>query len=140
MQLPAYVSPAAWHCQLGRCRYNFQQPLRTIWQPRSLILPAEGCRLKCSLPVLHDLQYFVKHRPGGLILAHKRELLRPVRGNERDYICVRAKAGTLCAQVIGHNHIQIFFPQLCPGIFQQVFGFHGKSAQKLPVFSGRHAA
>ena len=80
---------------------NFQQPLRTIWQPRSLILPAEGCRLKCYLPVLHDLQYFVKNRPGGFILAHKRELLRPVRGNERDYICVRAKAGTLCAQVIG---------------------------------------
>lgn len=75
-----------------------------------------------------DIQNPVAHS----FFAHKLQALYPaIRKEEFYHVGIRRKAGSLHTYVIGHNHVQVLFPDFFRCIFQQMLGFRCKAHQKL---------
>ena len=66
-----------------------------------------------------------------LFFGHFFKGLFAVLGYHGDYICFGAESGAAGSKGVGTDHITVLGSKFFPGIFQQVFGFHGKAAEKL---------
>lgn len=66
-----------------------------------------------------------------LFFGHFFKGLFAVLGYHGDYICFGAESGTAGSKGVGTDHITVLGSKFFPGIFQQVFGFHGKAADDL---------
>ena len=56
---------------------------------------------------------------------------RTVRGDEGEHVGIHPEAGPCHLQVVGADHVHLFFLQLGPAVLYHVPGLHGEAADEL---------
>ena len=68
---------------------------------------------------------------GGLLLVHKGQFHRFVRGDKGEQVSGGAEARPRVFQIVRSDQIQVLYLQLFAGVFHQIPGLHGKAAKEL---------
>ena len=77
---------------------------------------------------------FVEYAVGGFELGEFAELGAVILGDEGHHGGVSREARSFCLQAVGAGYIEVFLFEFGFGIFEEVFGLHGKAADDLVFF------